>query len=304
MECNAVFEGGGIRGIGIVGALVCLEKEGYTWRNLAGTSSGGIIAALLAAGYNAKEIYSIICKTDFLNFLDKNSRGNIPVLGTVFSVIKENGIYSGDYFEKWIYNLLKAKGVIKFKDLCKDGENRLRIIATDITRKKTIILPEDLQDYGIDPMEFRVSKALRMSMSIPLYFKPVKLKYKDMISYIVDGGVSLNYPITIFDKDDNPKVPILGLKFKKYRPSLTSEGKTNPIAFLFDIANTYTSRDSDEDLNKGDKKRTIFIPSMEVQITDFSISKQKSIELFKAGYIAASKFIGEMKIVEKGVDYF
>ena len=47
---DAVFEGGGVKGIGLVGALKAFEDDGYEWKNIAGTSAGSIIAALLAVG--------------------------------------------------------------------------------------------------------------------------------------------------------------------------------------------------------------------------------------------------------------
>ena len=53
LKADAVFEGGGVKGIGLVGAVAFAEEKGYRWVNLAGTSAGAIVAALLAAGYNA-----------------------------------------------------------------------------------------------------------------------------------------------------------------------------------------------------------------------------------------------------------
>jgi NTE family protein len=54
-KCDAVFEGGGVKGIGLVGALAVTEAQGYEFENVAGTSAGAIIAALVAAGYRAGE---------------------------------------------------------------------------------------------------------------------------------------------------------------------------------------------------------------------------------------------------------
>ncbi len=50
LKCGAVFQGGGVRGIAFVGAVSALQKWGYEFENLAGTSAGAIVAALLAAG--------------------------------------------------------------------------------------------------------------------------------------------------------------------------------------------------------------------------------------------------------------
>ena len=70
---NAVFEGGGIRGIGIIGALKFLHKCNIEWENFAGTSVGAIIAALLAANYTPQEMQDILSEINYLDFLDNEN---------------------------------------------------------------------------------------------------------------------------------------------------------------------------------------------------------------------------------------
>lgn len=53
----AIFEGGGARGITHVGALKALENEGFALVGAAGASAGAIIAALVAVGYTADELF-------------------------------------------------------------------------------------------------------------------------------------------------------------------------------------------------------------------------------------------------------
>ena len=47
---NAVFKGGGAKGVAYAGAIRAMEERGYTFGSVAGTSAGAITAALLAAG--------------------------------------------------------------------------------------------------------------------------------------------------------------------------------------------------------------------------------------------------------------
>src|SRR5919112_859863 len=63
-DVDLVFEGGGLKGIGLVGAYSVLEEHGYTPQNMAGASAGAIVAALLAAGYTASELREIIATLD------------------------------------------------------------------------------------------------------------------------------------------------------------------------------------------------------------------------------------------------
>jgi len=75
---DVVFEDGGVRGIGLAGALVVAEEKGYQWESLAGTSAGVIVASLLAAGYTAAEIKAIINEPDYTRFKDTSLIDKIP----------------------------------------------------------------------------------------------------------------------------------------------------------------------------------------------------------------------------------
>lgn len=291
MKADAVFEGGGVRGIGIVGALTYLEDHGYRWQRVAGCSVGAIIAALITAGYTAREMKRILIETNFLKFQDKDRIQSIPLLGKPISFVTQNAIYSGDYVEKWISVLLNKKGIDKFKDIMINGQCPLKIIASDITRRCTVTIPDDLPQYGIDPTEFSIAKAIRMSISIPFYFKPVKLKYNNSICYIVDGSISYNYPISIFDTPGIPRWPTFGFKFDDPTSTYTSAGKTDPLSFLFDVASTIAHRTSVEFMSEKNKVRSIIIPTGGVRITDFDISREKSLLLFRNGYRSAMEFM-------------
>ncbi|MFD3158791.1 patatin-like phospholipase family protein (plasmid) [Haloimpatiens sp. FM7330] len=223
---DGVFEGGGVKGVAFVGAICRLEEEGYELNRCAGTSAGSIIASLLAVGYSGKELRELIVNTDYNKFLDKNisifDTGNILEKSShAYNLFMDKGLYSGDYFEKWMYNHLKAKGKTKFKDVCINGESRLKIVAADVSTGTMLILPDNLKKYGIDPMEFEISKAVRMSMSIPFFFEPVKLKN----NYIVDGGILSCYPIWIFDVEGTPKYPTFGFNLDEEVTNYTLQGR-------------------------------------------------------------------------------
>lgn len=56
MYIDGVFSGGGMKGVALVGAYEALEKRGFRFKRLAGTSAGSIIASFIAAGYTSAEI--------------------------------------------------------------------------------------------------------------------------------------------------------------------------------------------------------------------------------------------------------
>jgi len=101
-KIDAVFEGGGVRGIGLVGAVSVVEEAGYTFEHVAGTSAGSIVAALIAAGYNARELTTIMRELDYTKLTDKSLLDKIPLAGPALSIIFEKGMYEGDYLTKWL----------------------------------------------------------------------------------------------------------------------------------------------------------------------------------------------------------
>ena len=122
LKADAVFEGGGVKGIGFVGAVAVAEKQGLTWQNVAGTSAGAIVATLIAAGYTAKEMREILSNLDYNNFKDRGSIDKIPLVGPAASLVFEKGLYEGKFFQEWMGGLLKAKNITTFGDLLIPGE--------------------------------------------------------------------------------------------------------------------------------------------------------------------------------------
>ena len=116
-RCNAVFEGGGVRGIGHVGAACGMEYAGYEFVNLAGSSAGAIVAALLAAGYTCRELKEEMEALDYTKFRGKDFADRFGMAGKAVSLCLNLGIYHTDYLESWIGGLLKQKNMSSFGDI-------------------------------------------------------------------------------------------------------------------------------------------------------------------------------------------
>jgi predicted acylesterase/phospholipase RssA/FMN phosphatase YigB (HAD superfamily) len=58
IDCYGIFEGGGAKGLAHVGALKACEERKISFKGVAGTSAGAIIAGLVAVGYTADELFS------------------------------------------------------------------------------------------------------------------------------------------------------------------------------------------------------------------------------------------------------
>lgn len=298
-KADAVFEGGGVKGIGLVGAVAVTEEKGFEFENVAGTSAGAIVAALIAAGYKADKLKQIIENLDYSEFKDKGLIDKIPVIGFALSLGFEKGIYEGEFFENWLRNLLvKApnKPINTFSDLKTEyGDPRYRyklhVIAADIFRGRMLVLPRDIVDYGIDPDDLEVAKAVRMSMSIPFFFEPVILKDKsDRDCYIVDGGVLSNYPVWLFDDgSEDPPWPTLG--YKLVEPESDQPNTINgPITLFAALFSTMMDAHDARYIADANFARTIPIPTLGIRTTEFDISRKKSDNLYESGRKAAEEF--------------
>ncbi|BAF59170.1 predicted esterase [Pelotomaculum thermopropionicum SI] len=302
MQADAIFEGGGVKAFGMLGALYEAERRGYTWVNVAGTSAGAIIASLVAAGYTAGKIKELVWELDFRQFKDKGWLGRIPYIGPALSLWFENGLYEGGFLAGWLREKLAARGVHTFKDLVlKEFENdprcryRLTVIATDVSQRKLLKLPHDIKNYNIKPDDLEVYKAVRMSASLPFFYKPYKLMFfspekQKSYSYIIDGGVLSNFPVWLFDGDGVPPWPTFGFKtveLDETRPSRIA----NPFDFF--KATLSTMMEAHDKLHELDPKssvRTISIPSLGIKTTDFETINQQKEALFQAGVQAAARF--------------
>jgi NTE family protein len=291
-KADGVFEGGGVKGIGLVGALSVVEASGYEWANLAGTSAGAIVAALTAAGYKAAELRTIIGNLDYTRFKDTGAVDRIPLFGPLISLLAEKGVFEGDYLKNWIAGLLAAKGIHAFGDL-KDAKEKdpryrykLNVITSDITNGRLVVLPQALPKYSLEADRFPVAEAVRMSMSIPFFFEPVKLSN----SYFVDGGILSNFPIWLFDVKGKPEWPTFG--FKLIEPD---EGQPyairTPIDFAKAIMTTMMEAHDKMHVEDEDFKRTIAIPTLGVRTTEFDVSPERREALYQSGVQAAETFL-------------
>lgn len=292
MFIDGVFQGGGVKGIGFIGAVSCLEDNGYKFKRLAGTSAGAIVASLLSAGYSGMELKKILDGFDFTKMgQNKDALQCMPYLGNILGFIFEKGVFSTNMIEDWMTKILSAKGLKCFGDVSRNGKSNLKVLASDITNKRLLIFPDDLKLYNIDPLKFSVAKAVTMSICIPYFFKPYILKYGREKSYIVDGGLLSNYPIWIFDVKGKPKWPTFGFKIIDNKESLTKRGKNDIISYSLDIISTMLDEDEERYIPNKDYVRTINISSCGIKTTEFNISLAKKNNLYNEGYNSADKFL-------------
>lgn len=81
MDITLALGGGGAKGNSHIGVLRRLEKEGFQIRAVAGTSFGGIVAVMYAAGYDPDEIEDIFAEVDQSRLYGRSSQEKPALLG-------------------------------------------------------------------------------------------------------------------------------------------------------------------------------------------------------------------------------
>ena len=201
---NLVFEGAGIRGLAYAGALETLEKKNILTQveKVGGTSAGAITAMMIALGYKSDEVALILGQTKFHKFND----GRLFFFGGIHRMRKKYGWYRGKKFTHWIEELIERKTNnkdITFSQLQEKGFKDLYAVGTCLNQQKMLVFSKETYP------NMKIKDAVRISMSIPLYFQAVfidkagnvfpKQNKEGSLDVVVDGGIIGNFPIEIFD---------------------------------------------------------------------------------------------------------
>lgn len=291
MKVDGVFAGGGIKAYAFVGAYEVLEHKGIEFVRLAGTSVGALFSAFIAAGYTSAQLHEMLEELDEKIFLDERfSLGYIPFFKWL-RIYHKLGLYKGEKLERWIEEKLAQKGVRTFGDLPKGS---LKIVASDLTKGKLVVLPDDLPDYGYCPEKFPVAKALRMSVSIPYFYEPVKLFDKNSkfkYSIIVDGGVLSNFPIWLFLEEKKKKRPVIGFRLTPNLDSIPMNKNRNAIEMFHSLFDTMKKAHDVRYISKRHAKNIVFLPADNIKATDFDLSKQEKEALMQLGKERTESFL-------------
>ncbi len=321
---DMVFEGGGVLGTAFLGALRCCSDAGIRCADAAGTSAGAITAALVASGLSIDELESVFGPLDFQSFLSEKTSwmlfGGDPatemgsgIFGLLAALVVSGaeGKYSTNPFYLWMKERLKARNVRTFADLPaiqRVGEDtasrrQLEVIAADISLGAMMVLPRSLklpqyQAFGNAPETFEVAEAVRLSMSIPLFFAPGKL----LKSTIVDGGVASNFPLWLFDSPpgETPPYPTFGFRLMDNAPEPSI---SNAVGVLKALLTTMRTAHDRYYLQEKDKRRVINIDitatsTFNVSATKFNLSDDDKAELYRRGYVATRDFL--LNVNDKG----
>ena len=323
---NLVFAGGGVLGIAYLGALQYLYDTGVFphIKKIAGTSAGAITACMASFGLPFPELKKIADTLEYKKVPGKEifsdpSGKEPPMLrefealfgdyNCVYRLLTNYGWFSSAYLYHWLQDVIASqfdaslkKPPYTFADF-KDPyahNNKTPFLDLYVTGTNVSFRSSKIFSFETTP-DMEVAEAVRISMSIPLFFESVTYPEEDMGNQIAsvycDGGIMWNYPITIFDnpRTNNSDLPsyynqTLGIRF-------VNEMKYHKIDNLLSyIKNLYLSQmHVQQDMfkrNPEDIKRSVIIDTGDISFMDFDIvTGDETYEyLYRQGYEAAIKY--------------
>lgn len=310
---DLVLSGGGVKFIGLVGAIVALMDAGYSIKRVSGVSAGSVVAAVLAAASNdgrltGQEVKELAFSVPLRKWRDA---GPVPYLGAAWGLLRETSMYRGDVAHDWIRSELRNLGVTTFGDLILDDEHlpggrhyKLVVTVADVTAAQLVRFPWDYPRlYGLDPDEQPVADAVRASMAIPFFYRPVKLTgASGATSTLVDGGVLSNFPIDTFDRPDRkpPRWPTFGITvlprptegIGAVMPALKPLRFFEQTALLESLLTTMLAGHDETHLSQPwVAARAIAVESTDVGVLDFDVPRGRLESLYENGYAAAQAFL-------------
>ncbi len=289
-KIGLALSGGGARGLAQIGVLKVLEKENIPIDFIAGTSIGGIIGGLYAAGFSADQLETIALENNWSELLkDTPSR-----LSLLFSQREENqGILFQLRFDGLKPYIPQAlTGAQKFTNFLSrltleanyqahlDFDNLkipFRSVCTDLVTGEKVVL-----DSG------DLAWAMRAAMAVPLAFTPVEWGDK----LLMDGGLVDPIPVDVVKEMGADLV----LAVNTSTPLSTKEKIQTPL----DIASQSTTIMSLEQKEKSLSQADLVIsPDLQdCSATDFSPVKT----LIDLGEKAALKLLPQIKQILRNED--
>jgi NTE family protein len=311
---NLVFKGGGVRGIAYMGALEVLDEYRIieNIERVAGTSAGAISAAMLSLRLSIPETRDLFNTLELPKIPQSITRPSHKLLPWnaeqqhAHRFLTRYGWYSSEYFYEWLLGVIEdhcaGNGRATFADFQRLGLRDLSIVAANLSRQRAEVF-----SVRTTP-NVAVADAVRMSMSIPIYFEALQFDGQSFGSgdYYVDGGLFDNFPTHIFDKPelasrswafrDGINWETLGL-FLYPDQYLHPDHPVNPDnvwEFLsLTLRNIYHSFESASYTSSSvDRHRSIEISDCDIDPTNFDIrvGDEKYNQLYQSGIDAVRKF--------------
>jgi predicted acylesterase/phospholipase RssA len=278
--CNLVLSGGGLKGLSFCGVFKALEEANLrnSIKNVCTVSIGSMMGLLFVLQYSSADIHDMILDKDFSTLIQLR----------VSHIFSKFGCDKGNNIVQWLHNVLSEKGLhpnITFKQLYDINNISFTVCATNLNTFSPTFFNARLSP------NMPVVKAIRMSISIPVLFTPVKFKGH----YYIDGSVSNNFPINFF-KDDMDNT--LAIKIVSSGELEDSNYEINSFStFLFKCISCMIVNKDKYALADIKSEKTILVRAQAIEkyFLDFNLSSDAKHEIIETGYKYAQEFLANLQ---------
>lgn len=204
-KVGLVLSGGGAKGLAHIGTLKALEENNIPIDYITGTSMGGIVGAMYAAGYSPAQIEKIALSADFQDwvggkyksdysfYFQKNST-NAALLTAKLAIDTSLRLsFRSNIVNDIPLNFALLELFSQASAISKDNFDQLfvpyRCMVSDVLSQKSIAVGKG-----------SLAEAVRATMTVPLVYRPIKLDEK----YVFDGGLYNNFPADIMKTEFKP----------------------------------------------------------------------------------------------------
>jgi len=200
-----VFSGGGAKGLAHIGVLKALEENHIPIDYITGTSMGGIVGAMYAAGYSPSQIETIARSNDFQDwvagryksdynfYFQKNSTNASLISAKIAADTSLRLSFRPNLVNDIPLNFALLALLAQASAIAKDDFDRLfvpfRCMASDVLSQTSIMVKNG-----------SLAEAVRATMTVPLVYRPIKLDGK----YVFDGGLYNNFPADVMAGEFKP----------------------------------------------------------------------------------------------------
>ncbi|MDX5347776.1 MAG: patatin-like phospholipase family protein [Hymenobacteraceae bacterium] len=204
-----VLSGGGAKGLAHVGVLKALEENNIPVDCIIGTSMGGVIGGLYAAGYSPYEIEYLVTTEEFINWVNGkteekytfNFNDSEPNASWFKVDLRIDSTFQTTLTPTFIndVNLNFALAQILAQPSARANYNfdklfvPFRSLAADIFTQEPVVLRKG-----------HLSDAVRATVTVPLFYRPIKINRR----FLFDGGIYNNFPVDVARKEFKPDMII------------------------------------------------------------------------------------------------
>jgi NTE family protein len=322
MKAYAIFDGGGALGAALAGCFAAAREQGIEFVGYGGTSAGSIVALLGAVGFDGPAMERFLVDTSFGDFLGAagapiegfkaRARSILADLesgrwhrtlaalwrlrGLVRDLAPELGIDDGETLKRVLLReiggkrpALQGHANVTFHDLLEAGCHPLKIVASDMTRRRPIVFSAEQRGYGDSVLE-----AVRASTCYPLVFRPYRMNGR----FLVDGGLASNLPAFLFHREYQQT------GFPVFAFDLTTEDVDSPaILSLKDylLGLVSTALDAGDELMRAVLSDVVHVPipiPARFSSLDFRMDRQRRAELFNIGFRESARALSRLEFLK------